>query len=65
LGIAGQKMSLLTASGALASNAVLTSQMTGLAEKATALYVKILESEVHEATILHVLENLQMWLGNL
>ena len=62
LSVNTQKMSLLDAAGKLAVNAVSsTSMVAPLTEFATGHFIKILETEVHEGTLLIALNALGMW----
>ena len=62
LSVNTQKMSLLEASGKLATNAVSsTSLVTPISELATGYFIKVLETEVHEGTLLVALASLCMW----
>ena len=62
LSVNTQKMSLLDAAGKLAINAVTsTSLLTPLNEFATSHFIKVLETEVHEGTLLVALNSLGMW----
>lgn len=61
LSVNTQKMSLLQAGGNLSKNAVLSSSIGPICHMATDHFIKILESEVHEGTLIMALENLSMW----
>ena len=63
LSVNTQKISLLCAAGKLASNAIsTTSVLVPLTELATGYFVKVLETEVHEGTLLSALESLGAWI---
>ena len=63
LSVADHKISLLTAAASIIDNNVLASNKATLCAKATEHFVKIFENEVHEGTLVHALECLQVWLN--
>ena len=63
LSVASHKLSLLQAAAALADNSVLSSKKSELCEKATEYFVKVLETEIHEGTLIQALDALQLWFG--
>ena len=66
LSVNTQKMSLLEAAGKLASNAVSSSSLiTPLNELSSGHFIKVLENEVHEGTLLVALNALGMWVEKL
>ena len=66
LSVNTQKMSLLEAAGKLAINAVSSSSLiTPLNELSSGHFIKVLENEVHEGTLLVALNALGMWVEKL
>ncbi|CAH1402466.1 unnamed protein product [Nezara viridula] len=61
LTVADHKISILQGIGNFSYNAVTGSSIQPLAEKATKHFIKILETEVHEKTLVHCLEMMSLW----
>ena len=55
------KASLLSAAGSLVKSGVTGAGVTSLANTATRLFVKVLETEAHEGTLVMALEMLAAW----
>ena len=61
IGLATTKASLLAACGGLSSSAVTGGGLAELADSATQQFVKFLETETHEGTLVLALEQLAVW----
>lgn len=61
LTVATHKMSVLQGAGNLSCNGVLGSSVEKLAEVACKHFAKVLETEVHEKTLIHALEMMTLW----
>ena len=61
LTVATHKISVLQGAGNLSYNAASGSSVQRLAETACEHFIKVLESEVHEKTLIHALEMMALW----